>query len=74
MAVPPICRTLSPHGSMTLERIQTPLRLLASGESDRDVKFPRNMLQLQRFLQTLVVADILVNENNTYSLPKQEAH
>lgn len=69
-----VVNIVTSHGSMTLDRIHTTLRLLASGEGAGETKFDMNVLQLQRFLQTLVDADVLVEDSNTYSLPKKEGH
>ena len=64
-----VVNIVTSHGSMTLDRIHTMLKLLASGDSGGD-KFDMNVLQLKRFLQTLVDADTLVDDDGTYSLHK----
>lgn len=64
-----VVNIVTSHGSMSLDRIHTMLKLLASGDGGGD-KFDMNVLQLKRFLQTLVEADTLVDDDGTYSLHK----
>ena len=47
------------------------LKLLASGDNGgTEAKFNMSMLQLKRFLQTLVDSDTLVDDDGNYSLHK----
>jgi Anaphase promoting complex (APC) subunit 2 len=61
---------LSSHDSMSLERLHAMLRLLASGGGANEVKFDMNMVQLRRFLQSLVDADKLEFSDNVYRIRK----
>ena len=45
------------HDSMSLERIHSLLKLVASGGGSGEMKYDMNMVQLRRFLQTMVDSD-----------------
>jgi anaphase-promoting complex subunit 2 len=66
-----VVNIVTSHGNMTLDRIHTMLKLLASGDNGgTEAKFDMSMLQLKRFLQTLVDSDTLVDDDGNYSLHK----
>jgi len=62
---------LSSHGTMTLEKIHNMLKMVASGGSgESGAKFDMNLVQLLRFLQTLIDKDMLEVESGNYRLRK----
>ena len=65
-----VLNIVTSHGTMTLDRLHTMLKLLASGGSASNEKFDMTILQLKRFLQTMVEADLLEVEDGSYSLHK----
>ncbi len=65
-----VLNIVTSHGTMTLDRLHTMLKLLASGGSASNEKFDMSVLQLKRFLQTMVEADLLEVEDGSYSLRK----
>ena len=59
---------LSNQESVSIERIHTMLKMVASSSSG-DMHFDMNVVQLKKFLASLVVADTLeIVENNVYRL------
>lgn len=57
---------LSNQESVTIERIHTMLKMVASSG---DMRFDMNMVQLKKFLGSLVVADTLeIVDDNVYRL------
>ena len=60
---------LSSHGKMTLERLHSMLRLISDG-SNNEAKFDMTVVQLRRFLLTLIDAKKLELLDDTYSIRK----
>ena len=65
-----VLNIVTSHGTMTLDRLHTMLKLLASGGSASNEKFDMTVLQLKRFLQTMVEGDLLEVDDGSYSLRK----
>mmetsp|Transcript_31089 Transcript_31089/g.29672 ORF Transcript_31089/g.29672 Transcript_31089/m.29672 type:complete len:145 (-) Transcript_31089:12-446(-) len=61
---------LRSHDSMPLERIHAMLKLLASGGEGNEVKYDMSMVQLRKFMQTLVDGDELEYFDNLYRIRK----
>jgi hypothetical protein len=61
---------LSSHGSMTVERLHSMLRLISNGGEGNEAKFDMNMVQLRRFLQTLIEENKLEYIDNSYRIRK----
>ena len=61
---------LTSHESMSLERLHSMLRMVACGGAGNEVKFDMNLLQLRRFMQTLVDKEKIEMIDNVYKLRK----
>ena len=61
---------LSSHSSMTLERLHSMLRLISNGSESNEAKFDMNIMQLKRFLQTLIDSNRLEYIDNAYRIRK----
>ena len=61
---------LSSHGSMTLERLHSMLRLISDGSESNEAKFDMNIMQLRRYLQTLIDDNQLEHLDNAYRIRK----
>jgi anaphase-promoting complex subunit 2 len=61
---------LKSHDSMPLERIHAMLKLLASGGEGNEAKYDMNMVQLRKFMQTLIDRDELEYFDNLYRIRK----
>ena len=61
---------LSSHSSMTLERWHSMLRLISNGSESNEAKFDMNIMQLKRFLQTLIDSNRLEYIDNAYRIRK----
>ena len=61
---------LSSHDSMTVERLHSLLRLISQGTEGQEAKFDMNIVQLRRFLQTLIDENKLELIDNAYRLRK----
>ena len=61
---------LASHGSMTLERLHSMLRLISNGSESNEAKFDMNMVQLRRYLQKLIDTNQLEYFDNAYRIRK----
>lgn len=61
---------LASHGSMTLERLHSMLRLISNGSESNEAKFDMNMVQLRRYLQKLIDTNQLEYFDNSYRIRK----
>ena len=61
---------LASHGSMTLERLHSMLRLISNGSESNEAKFDMNMVQLRRYLQKLIDTNQLEYFDKSYRIRK----
>jgi hypothetical protein len=54
--------------SMHLERIHVMLKMLSSGATDGGRRFNMNLVQLRKYLQTLIQSDVLELVEGSYRL------
>ena len=57
---------LTSHGSMSIEKIHTMLKLLSAGSSD--MKFDMNLVQFKRYLQSLIDEDKIEFVDSVYKM------
>ena len=61
---------LASHGSMTLERLHSMLRLISNGSESNEAKFDMNLVQLRRYLQTSIDTNQLEFFDDAYRIRK----
>ena len=61
---------LASHGSMTLERLHSMLRLISNGSESNEAKFDMNLVQLRRYLQTSIDTNQLEFFDDSYRIRK----
>jgi Anaphase promoting complex (APC) subunit 2 len=61
---------LSSHESMHIERLHSMLRLISNNSEGNEAKFDMNLVQLRKFLQTLIDANKIEFIDNAYRIRK----
>jgi anaphase-promoting complex subunit 2 len=61
---------LTNQGNLTLDRIHTMLKLVASGDSGSEMKYEMTMMQLKKFLQNMINTDIVEMDSGGYIIRK----